>query len=160
MTTNPYQSPAASGVAERKDFRTKFWPVCLVSMPGLMAVSFGGLIIAGVPMSPSILQLNFALSSIGGLAMSAFLTFFFRIQVFEKSIHCFDFWGRYHTVSWEDITTARPIWLGLRYLRLDSVRRPTIWLPLYLHRQEEFWVQMEQRLPEETRDHIRSVLGV
>ncbi len=55
-----------------------------------------------------------------------------RVFVSADGLSCYTFWGRYYTVPWSQVEAARPINVGLRYLRVRSAQGFVLWVPLFL----------------------------
>lgn len=141
---NPYQSPTVYGNVSRSAFRTKFWVpfrLAFVVYNAVFAVliSFDYTVERHVP-RPSEMLSCLGVTFSAAFIAAALITVFYRVYTNEDGIRCFDFWGRYHHVPWNEVLRVRPGWfLWLPYLRLYSTARPPIWVPLFLHRQRDFW---------------------
>ena len=153
MIVNPYESPKSAAEkqlpAPRTQYRTKFWPVYIVSVPLTTLVAAFTVLVTkpalGIPFQLGVIV---QMALVVCVFLTAFLTVFFRVFISETGLRCFDFWGRYHETPWDAMTQGKPINLfGLRYLRLIAPGHPTLWLPLFLHEQDAFWRDVGPLMP-------------
>src|SRR5207248_309599 len=128
---------------EFTSFRVRFLPFAVIiavwAVAGGVAAYFGGYE-ANPNANPVFLLLALpgmaALGAIGGV-VTALL---YRVHVAPWGLRSFDAWGKYHDVTWDEMTEARPInLLGLRYLRVRRAGGGSwLWLPLFLAEQQRF----------------------
>jgi hypothetical protein len=133
-------------------FRARYLPYCgvmlLVALPLGLAIGLGGVMavqyfVHGRPPTAEILResLLFVLPVVGLVLLASVLVVaLFKVHVAEWGLRSFDFWGQYHEIEWAEMEDARPTnLLGLRYLRVLSPGRGTLWVPLFLAEQERFY---------------------
>ena len=60
---------------------------------------------------------------------------YFKITITDGNLRAYDFWGMYHTLEWNSVTSVKAIRiLGLKYVRVygTTCKRP-LWIPLFLN---------------------------
>src|SRR5262245_36534973 len=130
-------------------FRSSFWTTFAVILVWSVPLALGVIVVL-VIRSEGWGRVNwFALLLACGVAVvgifvldlvGTVLVILFRVFVSPEGIRCYDFWGRYHTVTWPDVVDVRPInMLGLKYLRVyaEDVSTP-VWVPTFLTDQRGF----------------------
>jgi len=73
---------------------------------------------------------------------------YFKITITDEYLRGYDFWGKYHSVEWNNIISIKPIRIaGLKYVRVESktLRRP-LWVPLFLNDMCSFKAEVNKRL--------------
>ena len=74
---------------------------------------------------------------------------YFKITITNTGIKGYGFWGKYHSIEWEDIVDVKPLRIiGLKYIRVFNTRtkRP-LWLPLFLSDMNRFKEEIQAIVP-------------
>jgi|SRR5690554_1832861 len=85
------------------------------------------------------------------MLFSVVATYYFKITTFENHIRAYDFWGKYHSLEWRNITKVKSIQIvGLKYLRVygDGQARP-LWIPCFLRNMDEFVKDVHNKISHE-----------
>jgi hypothetical protein len=132
--------------SERLVFRSSFmtlwrWTTLLCAIVAA-AVYVGGWLTGNTPTLPSTAA---AALTVGGLFGLAVLVC--PVYVFPHGVRCYNFWGLYQTVTWEEISTIQKRYVfGLPYLTVrPAAGGGPIWLPLYLSNMERFVTAVRDR---------------
>ncbi|CAN5455308.1 hypothetical protein BH11ARM1_BH11ARM1_15830 [soil metagenome] len=82
-----------------------------------------------------------------GATMMFIMTSVFAIQIGEGGVHCFDAFGRYLDVPWEEMISAFPL-LGFLMVKNTRFGR-ALCFPLFLKRRREFIALLREYAPPE-----------
>jgi hypothetical protein len=88
--------------------------------------------------------------SVGSVLSAAIVSRFFPVMLNEEALRARNFWGMARVVPYEEIASVAPIrWLIFtHFVRISThSAKNWVWLPLFLHRQEEFEAQIRQFAP-------------
>jgi hypothetical protein len=129
-------------------FRMAFWPLFVTILAWGIPIGLGltGLLLRdlwslGLPIFATGVVAAVAAGEVAAVVCLVFAIAYFRIHVGTWGVRCFDFWGLYHEVAWDEIVAVRPMnfLFGLSFLRTFRAdgRRP-LWLPQFLVDGERF----------------------
>lgn len=121
------------------------WTTTLCGIVGAIIFIVGWLAGSPVPLGITIGYAVFI-----GL-MFAVAVLLFPLYVLPDGIRCYNFWGLYRTLRWEEIATvSKTNMLGLPYaIAKDANGRREIWVPLYLTNMPGFLVAVRAAAGEE-----------
>ena len=146
---NPYEPPKTAeeqgkpqvlpeGLVSFRVSFFKMYPLVFFLTVGLITLLNG---LMGIASRPLEIVIQLAATIVIQFISLAIAAAYFQVYVSPDGLRCFDFWGKYRFVRWDEITRQAPInVLGLKYLRVfgSSLRRP-LWVPLFLQQDEMFW---------------------
>jgi hypothetical protein len=122
---------------QRLAFRSAILPLYVVTLLGTIVGFVGGFLFRhglAVEVDWEAVGERFLWAAVGVFVFVVAAAALFRVYVSAEGLRCYTFFGNYHTLSWPEIDSVRPInLLGLRYLRVGSSQSGyTVWVPLYL----------------------------
>jgi hypothetical protein len=124
-----------------ESFRSSFWLVFAVVMAlGLLIALAMIVVMHGLNLDPIGLLIGLAAAEVTGVVFTLLAVFYYKVYVGPEGVRCYNFWGLYRTVAWDDFAAIRPVnFCGLRFLRVRSTSPGTpIWVPLFLTKPRMF----------------------
>jgi hypothetical protein len=133
-------------------FRSAILPPYLISLLTAIVVGAGSFLLRyGLAVDWAAVGIRFLWAAVLIFVSILAVVILFRVYVSADGLRCYAFWGNYHTLSWPEIDSVRPInLLGLRYLRVGSSQSGhTVWVPLFLADMPRFRAAVRELAGEE-----------
>jgi hypothetical protein len=137
-------------MSRKRAFRSSFyvlwrWTTIFCSLLG--ALVYGATWLDGNPLSfPPTMLLAVGLGLVFALAVVAF-----PVYVLDEGVRCYNFYGVYGTIRWDDaIHIRRTNLFGLRYAVVSAPETSVeLWLPLYLSDMNGFIAAIQEHVSDD-----------